>query len=247
MKLVVAEAPAFKAIIDSIVSLVEEGQFDVREDGLYLKAMDPSQISMVSFVMPKTAFLEYNLGDLTKLSLNIAQFSTVLSRAKKGEKLELSSEEGRLLINFVGEKHKRTFKLPLLSSAERLQREPKIEFKNHILLRADALRELIKDAKLLSSHLKLCLSPDHFSVEVRGDNGEVKAEFEKGSTEVSEISVSGLVKVTFPIQYLEDMLKAASANSIIKLNLETDRPLRLEYSVEGATVVYYLAPRIETE
>ena len=58
MKLVVQEAPALKNAIDSIVSLVEEGQFEIKEDGIHLKAMDPSQISMVSFHMPKSAFVE---------------------------------------------------------------------------------------------------------------------------------------------------------------------------------------------
>ena len=34
---------------------------------------------------------------------------------------------------------------------------------------------------------------------------------------------------------------------MVTLNLETDRPLRVEYEIEGAKVAYFLAPRIETE
>jgi proliferating cell nuclear antigen len=247
MKLVVQEAPAMKAAIDSIVCLVEEGQFDIKNDGLTLKAMDPSQISMISFSMPKEAFVEYNLPEETKIGVNIGQLAEVLARGKRGERLELSVEENRLVVKFYGEKHRRMFKVPLIETGERVQREPKIEFKNTAKIKADALKETLKDAKLISSHVRMQLTKDQFIVDVRGENGDVRAEFEKGSPDVLELNVQENAKATFPLQYLEDMVKATSAASIISVSLETDRPLKLEYDIEGAKVTYFLAPRIETE
>jgi proliferating cell nuclear antigen len=247
MKLVVQEAPALKAAIDAVVSLVEEGQFEVKEDGLHLKAMDPSQISMVAFTMPNSAFIEYNVSEACKLGIDINQLSNVLSRGKRGESVELTTEDGRLIVKFYADKRKRTFKIPLLDIGEGVQKEPKIEFKSYAKVKSEALKETLKDAKLVSSHVKLILEKDRFKIEVRGENGEVKAEFEKGGTEIDEIQTEKEVRATFPLQYLEDMVKASGGNSAVKINLETDRPLKLEYDVEGATVVYYLAPRIETE
>jgi len=247
MKLVIQDAPALKAAVDSIVCLVEEGQFEVKADGLHLKAMDPSQISMVSFTMPKAAFLEYNVSEEIKLGLDISQLANVLARGKKGEKAELSLEEGRLVVKFYGDKHKRTFKVPLIESGDRIQKEPKIEFKNSAKIKADALKETLKDARLISSHVRLQVTPEQFIVDVRGENGDVKAEFDKGGVDVVELNSNSAAKATFPLQYLEDMVKATSAASVVTINLETDRPLRLEYDIEGAHVVYYLAPRIETD
>ncbi|MBU0532233.1 proliferating cell nuclear antigen (pcna) [Candidatus Micrarchaeota archaeon] len=247
MKLIVQDAPALKSAIDSIVCLVEEGQIEIKNDGLYFRAMDPSQISMVSFRMPKEAFVEYSIPEEMKLGLDIGQLSNVLARGKKGESAELSVEDGRLVIKFAGEKHKRTFKVSLIETSERVQKEPKIEFGNYAKIRADAIKETLKDAKLLSSHVKLQLTPEQFGVEVRGDSGDLKAEFQKGSSEVIEISTISGARATFPLQYLEDMVKATNSASIVTVNLETDKPLKLEYEVEGAKVVYYLAPRIETE
>jgi proliferating cell nuclear antigen len=247
MRLVIQEAPALKAAIDSIVCLVEEGQFEVKADGLHLKAMDPSQISMVSFTMPKEAFVEYNVPEEMKIGADIGQLSNVLARGKKGEKAELTVEEGRLVVRFFGDKHKRTFKVPLIETGDRVQKEPKIEFRNTVRIKADAFKETLKDAKLISSHVRLQLSDTQFVVDVRGENGDVKAEFEKGSPELPELTVASGAKATFPLQYLEDMVKATSSSSNITLNLETDRPLKLEYDIEGAKVVYFLAPRIETD
>ncbi len=247
MRIVVQDAPALKAAVDSIVCLVEEGQFEVKPDGLHLKAMDPSQISMVSFTMPKEAFIEYSVPEEMKIGADIGQLANVLARGKKGEKAELTVEEGRLVVKFFGEKHKRTFKVPLIETGDRVQREPKIEFTNTAKIRAEALKETLKDAKLISSHVRLQLTPEQFIVDVRGESGDVRAEFDKGSPELPELTVASGAKATFPLQYLEDMVKATSASSTVTVNMETDRPLRLGYDVEGAKVVYYLAPRIETE
>ena len=247
MKLVVQEAPALKAAIDSIVSLVEEGQFEIKEDGLCLKAMDPSQISMVSFKMPKSAFVEYNVPEETKIGIDINQFSNILARGKKNEHVELSMEDGRLNVLFYADKRKRMFKIPLIEIGEGLSREPKIEYTSYAKIRAEALKETLKDAKLVSSHVKLLLDPKAFLVEVRGENGDVKEEFVAGGEEVTEIKTENGSRATFPLQYLEDMIKAASASTIVTINLETDRPMKLSYDIEGASVTYYLAPRIETD
>jgi proliferating cell nuclear antigen len=226
---------------------VEEGQFEVKEDGIHLRAMDPSQISMVSFHMPKSAFVEYNISEERKIGIDISQLSNVLARGKRGEKAELGLEEGRLVIKFFAEKKKKTFKIPLIEIGEGVSREPKIEYGSHVKINADALKETLKDAKLVSSHVKLILDKNTFLMEVKGDNGDVKEEFESGSNEVAEIVTEKGVKATFPLQYLEDMVKATSASSPVTLYLETDRPMKLQYEVEGAKVTYYLAPRIETE
>lgn len=247
MRLIVQDAPALKSAVDSIVCLVEEGQFEVKKEGLELKAMDPSQISMVSFSMPKDAFVEYSISEEMKIGVDIGQLASVLSRGKKGEKAELMVEEGRLIVRFSGEKHKKTFKVPLIETGDRVQREPKIEFKNTAKISADALKDTLKDARLISSHVRLQLTPEQFVVDVRGENGDVKAEFEKGGPELKELTTQSGAKATFPLQYLEDMVKATPSSSAVTINLETDRPLKLEYGVEGAKVVYYLAPRIETD
>ncbi len=246
MRLVVNDAPAFKSIIDCIGSLVEEGQFEIKTDGVYLKAMDPSQISMVSFVMPKTSFVEYNVPEETKIGIDIVRLSELLSRGKKGEKAEIYVEENRLGITFTGTKHKRTFKVPLIETANKVNREPRVGT-NVAVVRAEAIKETLKDAKLMSTYVKLQITPERFLVDVLSDNGELKAEFEKGSPEVSEITSTESVSATYPIQYLEDMVRSASASTLMKVSLGTDMPLKIEYEMEGAKLTYYLAPRTERD
>ena len=247
MKIVVQDAPSLKAIMECITGLVEEAQFEVKVDGLSLKAMDPSQISMISFMMPKTAFVEYDAGEETKLGLDLTQFVNVLSRGKKGEKVEITTEDGRLILKIMGAKQKKVFKIPLIENRGQIQREPKIETGSYVKIKAETLKELLKDAKLISSHIRLRLNPEQFMVDVKGDNGEVHSEMEKDSEEISELKADKEVSSTFPLQYVEDMVKATTSGMLLTLFIETDRPLKLEYEMEGAKFTYYLAPRIEQD
>ncbi len=246
MKIVIDDATSLKDAVDTIVNLVEEGLFEFTNEGVRLKAMDPSQISMISFFMPKEVFSSYGLDEERKIGIDVDKLSKVLARGMKGDSAELGLEEGRFKITFSGAKKKRVFKLPLIDVGSGLEREPKIEYKNYIKMDSEAFKEVLKDAKLVSSHIRLILEDGRFRVEIKGDEGEVKEEFEKDSGEVKELHVHEGARATFPLQYLEDIVKASKGGSQITIHLETDRPLKVEYDVVGAKSVYYLAPRIES-
>ncbi len=245
MKVVMEEAPAFKDAIEAVVNLVEEGVFEVGENGLSLKAMDPSQISMIAFNMPKTMFSEYEMGEQKRIGVDISKLSKVLARGNSGEKVELSTLDGKLNIVFKGKRMNRVFKLPLLDLGEGLEREPKIEYKNKVILRTNAFREILKDAKLISSHITLILEEGRFKVEIKGDDGEVKEEFENGGEELKSMEINSDARATYPLSYLEDIVKGSKADTEIILYVESDRPLKVEYNIVGADAKYYLAPRIE--
>ena len=246
MKVTMEEAPAFKDAIEAVVNLVEEGVFEVGENGLSLKAMDPSQISMVAFSMPKAMFSEYEAGEQKRIGVDISKLSKVLARGNSGESVELATEEGRLNIAFKGNKMKRVFKLPLLDLGEGLEREPKIEYKNKVVMRAEALREVLKDAKLVSSHITLIIESEGLRVEIKGDDGEIKEEFEKDGNDLKSVEVNANAKATYPLSYLEDIIRGSKADTEVSLYIESDRPLKVEYNIVGADAKYYLAPRIES-
>ena len=245
MKIIIDDAPKLKDAVDTIVNLVEEGLFEVGKDGIRLKAMDPSQISMISFFMPKEAFSTYEISEERKLGIDVDKLSKVLGRARAGESAELGLDDGRIVVSFRGKKNRRTFRLPLIEMTGGLEREPKIEYSNRVKLVSDALKEILKDAKLVSSHVRLLLDDGGFRVEIKGDEGEIKEEFDSGCEELKELEGKD-AKATFPLQYMEDIIRASKGGSEITIYLETDRPLKIEYEVEGAKSTYYLAPRIES-
>lgn len=241
-------ATVFKNCIDALVTLIDEGEFDLSKNGITLRAMDPSQIAMVDFVLPKSAFEKYDVAAERKIGLNLDDLSKIVSRSRPGETLilKLDKTESRLELIFKG-KSTRRFNLPLLDIAAQTPKEPKIEFDSKVRINGSALKESLKDASLVSSHVVLKTNADGFEIEARGDKGEVAIESKKNEDSLIEHTVNKDTRSMFPLEYLNDLLKATEADAVVTLDLKTDAPLKLQYPIGDATVTYYLAPRIESD
>lgn len=247
MELVVEDAKFFKSCIDAIVNLVDEGTFEVSKDGMRLRTMDPSQIAMVDFVLPKEAFSKLDVDEKASICVNLVDLSKILTRARSQEKLsiKLDEKESRLLLQFTGES-KRHVKLPLLESAASLPREPKIAFDASLKVKGGALKAMFHDAGVLSSHVILQADDNEFVVEAHGDAGDLRIETKKDSEVLPELKLGGKARAMFPFEYLDDMTRACPDDATIELQLKSEAPVRVSYEVGKAKLAYYLAPRVET-
>ena len=247
-KFTVDDAKRYKSATDAIVNLIDEGQLEIGKDGLSLRAMDPSQIAMVSFAMPKTAFVDYDAPvPSAKVGLNFDNIAKILSRTRGGEKLEISQAENKLQLKFIGEKRKRSFKVPVLDMPAGATKEPALQHDAIIKMSSSHFKESLRDAALVSSHISLSADENGFSIEVHGDSSDLTEENEKQSEEIIEMKVTKPAKATFPLQYLDDIVRACPENAPLLIHLKSNAPLKVEYEVESAKVVYYLAPRIDSD
>ena len=244
----VDDARKYKNATDAIVNLIDEGQLEIGKDGLFLRAMDPSQIAMVAFTMPRSAFTEYEApAPSARVGLNFDNIAKILSRARAGEKLEISQAENKLQLKFFGDKRKRSFKVPVLDMPAGATKEPTLQHDASVKVSSSHFRESLRDAALVSSHISLAADENGFSMEVHGDSSDLTEENEKTSEEIIEMKVAKPAKATFPLQYLDDIVKACPENAPLLIHLKTNAPLKVEYEVETAKVTYYLAPRIDSD
>ena len=86
LELVLDDASSFKKCVDAIAVLIDEAEFVVGENGLELKATDPSQIAMVDFEMKKTSFDEYEVEEETRICVSLKELLKLLRRAGKDDK-----------------------------------------------------------------------------------------------------------------------------------------------------------------
>ncbi|HIH20060.1 TPA: proliferating cell nuclear antigen (pcna) [Candidatus Micrarchaeota archaeon] len=246
MELVISDASFFKKCIDAIVNLVDEGTFIVSSDGLHLRTMDPSQIAMVDFHMPKSSFSKMDVEDKTSVGVNLADLSKILARTRQDEKLSISldEKESKLFLEFSGHS-RRHFKLPLLESSTTLPKEPKVEFDASIKIKGRVFKDALHDAGLLSSHVVLQADDSEFVIEAHGDSGDLHIQTKKDSEHITGMSVKGKSRAMFPFQYLEDITRACPDETIISVELKNDAPVKVSYDIGDAKIAYYLAPRVE--
>jgi len=240
------DARYWKSCIDSIVSLIDEGSFSITKDGIGLKAMDPSSISMVSFFMPNKAFSKFEVDKTTSVGLNLENLGNILASSRQGESLMMKDSANKLVLEFSSKNSKRRYKLPMIDVKKEPDKEPKIEFESVVELKSDTIREVLKDASLLSSHVGFKTEKDSFYMVAKGDAGELEEEHVNNAELVKKMTITKPSNATFNLDYLERMIRACPSNSSMTVSLKSEDPVKVEYKIGDAVVSYFLAPYMES-
>ena len=248
MELVFEDASLFKKYVDGIAALVDEAEFLIDEKGLSLKATDPSQISLVDSELPKKAFKKFEIKESTKLGVDLNYLNQIMSRAKASDSVEfsISEDKSKLSVVFSG-KSRRTFSIPLLDIKTGELPLPKIDFDAEIKIKAEALNDSFKDANLISTHLILSVENDSFIVKANSSKGNMENIYTEKDDSVISLKAKTEVKSMFPLDYLSNTIKAASADTEVTVNLKSNAPVEISYSLGEGKIQYFLAPRIESE
>jgi len=249
-KFSISDVKLLRDILVSISTLIDEGTFNTSPEGIKLRSMDPSRVAMVDFTMQKTVFDEYISDKNEKICINLGELLKLLKRAGRDEILEilLDEETGQLIVRIRG-KYTRTFRMPTLEVTEEEIPIPKVTFNAKVTLTADGLRQSLEDVALVSDHVRMETDGEKFMMSAKGEIMGATIELKKGSEALLSLEIKEPSKATYPLSYLSDIVKAASATSdVVALEFSTDMPIRLDFKQPyDGTLVYYLAPRIEVE
>src|ERR1700733_1608157 len=101
------DARYWKNCVDSIVSLIDEGSFSITKEGIGLKAMDPSGISMISFFIPNKAFAKYEVDKPMSIGLNLENFGKILASSRQEEALVMKESGNKFMVEFIGKNSRR--------------------------------------------------------------------------------------------------------------------------------------------
>ncbi len=237
----------FRNLIKALSVIVEEGSFNMDEGQMKLLAMDPSHVAMVDFELPNEFFDRYLCEGEAKLSINIGEFLKFLDRVDRDEqvKIKLDEEQARLVIQCKRGGHTRRFMMPILEPLEEEVPSPKIFFKASARILTQSLRRAIRDAALVSEHVKLEIAGDELKVSAVGDMGSAFSVWEREADDLLELRSEEDSSATFTLSYLQDIINAAVVSSeVATLELSTDMPIKMNFELPQGRLIYYLAPCI---
>ncbi len=238
------DAKYWKNCVDALVRLVDEGMFSLSKEGIQFRAMDPSGISMVCFDMPSKAFSKFEIEKAVSVGLNLENFYRILSSARSDEQLTMKDSGGRFLLEFVGKNSKRKYKLPIIEIRKSFENEPKVEFESDVVVKGESIKEIIKDASLLSNYIGFKTDKNSLIVSAKGDFGELEEEHMGEGDAIRKIDIRKQVNATFNLEYLDRMVSACPSGNHIEMHFKTDALVKINYKIGDAEVVYYLAPYI---
>ena len=168
--------------------------------------------------------------------------SKILGRGRGKDKMVMKRLENKLELEFSGGGTKRHFSLPLLDDAGGGQREPKVEHDAVVKIMGGEFKEMLRDVALVSSHLTLEAKEGEFVVSAKGDSAEMRAVSEKDERKGFEVKAKKEAHSTFPLQYLDDIAKACPDDAQMEIHLRTNAPVKLDYKIGKASLVYTSLP-----
>jgi proliferating cell nuclear antigen len=246
LKMVLADAKIWKNIIESL-TLLDEANFIASERGIELRAMDPSRVAMVDFLLPASAFEEYVCSETARLGINLDEMTQIMRRAGSSDLLDMELEgTAKLVMTFKGQ-NVRSFGVSLLDLGESDYPAPSIDSKAKVKLTADALQQAVKDAEIIGDHIRIVANENGLTFSASSETKDVKVFVEKDSDVIAEFNVKEESSAMYSLSYLTEMTKAIKASELVMLAFSASMPIQLEFPiVAGGKLTYYLAPRIET-
>ncbi len=232
-----------KKLGDSIAiisELVTEVRLKFLEEGLSIVAVDPANVAMVVFKMPKESFSEYETSK-DVLGINLDDFKRILKRASSASSINFESEDNQLNISVL-DKSKRTFTLSLIEANSEEKNEPPLDFVCNIEMDSSNLTQTIEDCFVVADSCAFECKDNQFSIEAKGSINSAKNEY---SSDVLSISGSGRAK--YSLEYLMKFIKASKISEKVKIKFSENYPLRLEFAGDSMGMAFILAPRVEND
>lgn len=226
--------------VQIISEIVSEVRIKLLEDGLSIVAVDPANVSLVIFRLPKESFAEYNPGR-SVWGVNLEDLKSILKRATNSSSIVFEQEDNQLKIT-IYDKVKRTFKLALIDVESEDKEVPLLQFASRVEMDSQMFSQAVEDANVVADSCALISGEGFFMVEGNGKLNSARAEFSG-----DEADIKGIAKSKYSLEYMMKFIKATKLSDKVVINFSEDYPLRIDFPGDDMGIGFILAPRVEND
>jgi proliferating cell nuclear antigen len=227
-------------VIEIISEIVTEVRIKVNESGLSITAMDPANVSLVSFVLPKSSFSQFETGEEV-LGINLDNLKRILKRCGPASALIMEKRENMLNIQ-IHDRIKRNFNLSLIEVETEEKEMPQLEFSSKIEINSQDFIDSIEDCIVVADSCSFIVKDNKFTIEAKGLNSAM-SEFTGDEANIQAENC----KSRYSLEYLQKFIKASKLTEKTLLKFANDHPLRMDIKTEMVELSFLLAPRVETD
>jgi proliferating cell nuclear antigen len=227
-------------VIEIISELVTEVRIKLNEFGMSITAIDPANVAMVKFRLPKSAFSQFETGNEV-LGINLDSLKRILKRCGSGTPLILEKKDNFLNIQII-DKIRRNFGLNLIEVEGQEKEMPTLDYSAKVEISSPDLISSVEDCSVVSDSCSFVISKGEFIIEAKGLNSARSAfSGDEAKIEAEEC------KSKYSLEYLQKFVKGAKLCEKTLLNFANDHPLRIDIKTQHMELNFLLAPRVETE
>ena len=161
-------------VIEVISELVTEVRIKLNEFGMSITAIDPANVAMVKFKLPKSAFSQFETGNEV-LGINLDSLKRILRRCSSSTSLILEKRENFLNIQVI-DKIRRNFGLNLIEVEGQEKEMPILDYSARVEISSVDLVSSIEDCIVVSDACSFAIKRGEFMIEAKGLNS-ARSEF----------------------------------------------------------------------
>ena len=226
--------------ISVISEVITEVRIKLLDEGMSIVAVDPANVAMVIFKIPKESFSQYEAGREI-WGINLEDFKKVLKRAAGSSSIILEQKENQLEIS-IFDKVKRNFVLSLIELDIEDKAEPALNFSATVEMNAQELSQAIEDSLVVADSCSFVADGGKFIVEGKGSLNSARIEFSS-----EDMKSVGNGKSKYSLEYLTKFIKAKAFSDRVKISFGDNYPLRLDFPGQKMGMGFILAPRVEDD
>lgn len=227
-------------VIELISELVTEVRIKVNEFGMSITAIDPANVAMVSFRLPKSAFSQFETGNEV-LGINLDSLKKILKRCSSSTSLVIEKRDNFLNI-LVQDRIRRNFGLNLIEIEGQEKEMPNLDFSAKVEISSVDLVSSIEDCIVVSDACSFVIKKGEFIIEAKGLNS-ARSEFSGDEAKIEAEEC----KSKYSLEYLQKFMKGAKLCEKTNLFFANDHPLKIDIKTQHMELNFLLAPRVETE
>lgn len=258
------DAEMFRDFFSMATVLVDdEVQLWIRQDGMAVRQMDVSRVSLTNCFLPKAYFKQLVEGKKVKeIRVSVRDFKAVINRVSSKDVLEVGvNKEGRVAVSLVG-RRLRNFSIPFYELEDVERRGPTSTMKVKVKTALEGLSTVIEDADTITSikekkreawkgTVTFSSVSTGLRLEASSDTGEYKTEGMLSSGwDLMQFEGETGLKTTVALIHIVPIIKMIEkVTKVVQLEFATNMPLHIiaELPLKGAVCEYWIAPRIEPE
>lgn len=238
-KAVTKDISVLKDSLECVSTLISEGTFKINSNGIGLVAMDPASVAMVVYNLLSSSFESFEVKDEVIISFNIQQLVSFLKRASSKDVVTLSTDGSKLKIKIHNDKIEKDFIIPLIDLRISEQKVPDLDFSASIEIDASLVKEAVKDAEMISDHIRIEANDKKCVISSSGEGTEMKTEF---------MGAEGEATAKYSVDYLAKMFGVSKLADKVKMSFASDFPLKIDFKeTDKFQISFILAPRVDND
>ena len=228
----------FGNILKHLKHFSQDIEIIINEERLYAQGMDGSQAALFELSLKNDWFTSYEVDEDVVLGINCELIAKVLHCLNNNQtiSLEYDTKKDDLTISLIpreGEKCMlKEFTIPLMDLESELMEIPDADYTADLEIESQEFYQLVDEMSIFGDTLGVNCKYDNVKFTGKGNLGEMTAVIKEDDILMYAVEEDADMTVNYRMSYLKTITCFSRINSVVKLHMSDDKPMKIQYDME---------------